>query len=173
MLYFTVTKTGFDWQKIETHVLILLLKIAAKIHTAVKSEMMHVHTCALWLSMILKWQKLKCINVLRLLLCFSFLDCIFPVHFVQRYFRHMKTDLLRQHFYVHDQNTKSCMLSFLQCRPKYLTSLITTLHNAVWSLGRWELIALNHNEFLENRFVATSYSSREISIALRCFVSPV
>lgn len=55
MLYFTVTKTGFDWQKIETHVLILLLKIAAKIHTAVKSEMMHVHTCALWLSMILKW----------------------------------------------------------------------------------------------------------------------
>lgn len=54
MLYFTVTKTGFDWQKIETHVLILLLNIAAKMHTAVKSETMHVYTCALWLNMILK-----------------------------------------------------------------------------------------------------------------------
>lgn len=35
----------------------------------------------------------------------------------------------------------------------YLAGLIIMLRNAVWSLGRWGLIALDHNELLENRFV--------------------
>lgn len=36
-------------------------------------------------------------------------------------------------------------------------SLIITLHNVAWSLGQQELIALHHNELLENRFVRANY----------------
>lgn len=42
-------------------------------------------------------------------------------------------------------------------RPNHLAGLIITSRNAAWSLGRWELIALDHNELLENRFVWANY----------------
>lgn len=39
----------------------------------------------------------------------------------------------------------------------YITSLIIARRNAVWSLGWCELIALVHDELLENRFVRANY----------------
>lgn len=42
---------------------------------------------------------------------------------------------------------------FLFARTNDLTGLMMVLQNAAWSLGRCELIALNHNELLENTFV--------------------
>lgn len=53
------------------------------------------------------------------------------------------------------QGTATATLRHLlsSARPNYLAGLIITSHNAVWSLGRWQLIALDCNELLENRFV--------------------